>query len=186
MRSKFSASTRCLAAICDDASRCCNEQPLHWAKCWHSGSTRCGEAVITSTTSASSKCRWRLRSFAITVSPSRPPLTKTVLPLIRATPRPSWPRSVMWASNGFGETKLDRDMGTAGGGWPPIITDRPVSRPATPRPGGVLVVPAGASLLDPALGEGGANLRLPLRMVVGHGDFAIQRGAIAVLVGHRG
>ena len=41
-------------------------------------------------------------------------------------------------------------------------------------------------LLDPGLGEGGADLRFPLRVVVGVGDFAIQRGAVAVLVGHRG
>src|SRR5690348_11053955 len=209
MRSKFSASTRCLAAICEGASRCCSEQPLHCAKWRHFGSTRCGEAVITSTVSASSKCRCRLRSFAITRSPSKAPLTNTVLPSIRATPRPSWPRSVMCASKGVGETELERDMGRRQKGWPPIITDRAGPRPRRagtarrssfrraggqcppyavgitlrrklfllPGAGGVLVVPAGVRLLDPCLGEGGADLRLPFRMVVGDGDLAVQRGA---------
>ena len=44
------------------ASRCCSEQPLHSPKCRQRGSTRCGERVISSTTSASSKWRWRLRN----------------------------------------------------------------------------------------------------------------------------
>src|ERR1700712_4554696 len=55
-----------------------------------------------------------------------------------------------------------------------------------PRAGGVLIIPAGLCLLDPLLRETAADLRLPVRVAIGDRDLAIDRRAVAVLVGEGG
>ena len=48
---------------------------------------------------------------------------------------------------------------------------------------GILEIPASACLADPLFGERGADFGLPLRMLVGDGDFTVDRGAIAIVIG---
>src|SRR5690606_5919803 len=50
----------------------------------------------------------------------------------------------------------------------------------------LLVPPARARARDPLAGEDVADLRLPFRMAVGHGDLAVDRLAVAVVVGDGG
>src|SRR5690606_3242636 len=106
IRSRFSSRTRCLAWICFVSSRCCRAQPPQVPKWAQRGSTRSGEACSTSSTRASSKLRWRPVCCTRTRSPGSAPATNTVLPACaspsgrRATPRPSWLRSVMSSSKG--------------------------------------------------------------------------------------
>src|SRR5690554_6042883 len=50
----------------------------------------------------------------------------------------------------------------------------------------LLVPPPRARARDPLAGEDVADLRLPFRMAVGHGDLAVDRLAVAVVVGDGG
>src|SRR5690606_30392876 len=193
MRSKFSSSTRCLARICFDSSRCCNTQPLHTPKWAQRGSTRSGEACSTSSVVASSKLRERAVWRTITRSPGSASATNTVLPPSRrATPRPSWLRSLISSSKGVWSIRATCRQLRAG--RPHIVADAAASpgvgAPASrllllPGPA-LLVPPARARTRDPLAGEHVADLRFPFRMAVGHGDLAIHGLAIAVVVGHGG
>src|SRR5690606_39277765 len=127
-------------------------------------------------------------------SPGRASATNTVLPPSRrATPRPSWLRSMMSSSNGVWSIRAT-SVGAGCGGA--IVADAPDRSPRAPTDRGVaallllprpalLVPPAGARAGDPLAREHLADLRLPLRMAVGHRDLAVDRVAVAVVVGHR-
>src|SRR5690606_38684198 len=128
---------------------------------------------------------------ARTLSPGRPPATKRVLPSTRATPRPSWERSVMSTSTIWvmesgapanGRAPWD-PVGVGGNGCPVAAAERLLALPGTRA---VLIIPAGTRLLDPLPGERVADLAFPLRMAVGDGDFAVDGLAVTVLVGDGG
>ena len=93
MRSRLSSSCRSLAASWAAGDRCCSEHPPHTPKWAHLGVVRSGDGASTSTRTASSNWRRLLNMRRRTRSPGRAPSTKTALPSIRATPRPSWARS---------------------------------------------------------------------------------------------
>lgn len=71
-----------------------------------------GEASSTSSVLASSKWRFFAVCSAITRSPGSAPDTNTALPSRRATPRPSWVRSVMMASKGVLSMRGERVRAT--------------------------------------------------------------------------
>src|SRR5690606_30223762 len=174
-----------------DSSRCCSAQPPQVPKWTQRGSTRSGEGARTSSVTASSKLRERAVRLAMTRSPGSAPPMNTVLPLSRrATPRPSWLRSRMSAGNGVWSSRATwRRLRVQGRALSQMRCARRPGRGAA----GLLLLPASAGLVppagpgagDPLLREDLADLRLPLRVLVGHRDLAIHRTCVAVLVRHR-
>src|SRR5690606_22909920 len=106
-----------------------------------------------------------------TRSPGSAPETNTVLPAcacpsgLRATPRPSWLRSVISSSKGVWSMRAKSGL---------------LLLPVAAR---VLVPPARTRALDPLLREHAAELRLPLGLAVGDRDLAVHGLAVAVVVG---
>src|SRR5690606_24097864 len=146
-------------------------QPPQVPKWTQRGATRSGDACSTSSVRASSKLRWRPVCCTRTRSPGSAPATNTVLPAcacpsgLRATPRPSWLRSVISSSKGVCSL---------------LALSCLLLRPVAAR---VLVPPARTRALDPLLREHAADLRLSLGVAVGDRDLAVDGLAVVVVVG---
>ena len=92
---RLSSRTRCLAATCAVASRCCIEQPPHTPKCTHAGLTRILDSRCSTVILAASHFGFLRYELKPTRSPGRAPSTNTTLPALASSfgrwpmPRPS-------------------------------------------------------------------------------------------------
>src|SRR5690606_36264456 len=178
---RWSNNTFCLARIWLTPSRCCNAQPPQVPKCSQRGGTRSGAGCSTSTVRASSAPRRRPVRVATTRSPGSAPATSRVLSSDRrTTPRPSTDRAWISTSNGVLSRRATSKGSSRG---PRIVADGQC----------LLLLPAAAALVPPAAARAGrpllgkhlADLAFPLRMAIGHGDLAVDRVAVAVVLSHR-